>query len=118
MVFSIIPLFQLTKQFDRAGVVPISKRGHSTDSKDRHRAQELSELACCPWIEAAIGTAGQTHDLPKHLLDFTVMTFLEHERSYPEASKLACFVRGTALLRSGSRTKSPCLLGFANLHGQ
>ena len=70
----------------------MSERAHSANGIDRHRAQELGELACCPWIEAAIDTAGQARDIPERMLDFAVATLLKHERRHSEAPKLAGFM--------------------------
>src|SRR5262245_47237576 len=49
---------QLAEQLDCAGIVLGGERGHSTCSKDRDCAQELSELACGAGIEAAICAVG------------------------------------------------------------
>jgi hypothetical protein len=82
------PLFQLSQQLDRTGILTGGKCGYSANGKGRHRLEQLGELARRTRIETAIGTLGRAGDLAEDLLDLPVITFLKYEGGHAQASEL------------------------------
>ena len=54
---------ELSEQLNGTGVGPAFERHHSASCIDRHRTQEIGQLARGAWIEATIGASSQTHNI-------------------------------------------------------
>src|SRR5260221_3943231 len=75
----------LSQQLDCTGILAGSKRGDSTDSKDRQRLEKLGKLTRGSWVEAAIGAFGHAGDFAKDLLDPPIVALLEHAGRHAQA---------------------------------
>ena len=79
-----------------------SKRGSSTGGKDSDSRQQLSQLAGCTRIEAAVGAVCQARNRAEYVLDFPIAPLLEHEGRDAKTTKLAgVLAQGVRVLLHG-----------------